>query len=59
VLFEGPGEMRARCRAFDWGATPLGDASAWPSSLQTTAESVVASAFPGIVLWGAELVQLY
>ncbi|HZF68272.1 MAG TPA: PAS domain-containing protein [Gemmatirosa sp.] len=59
ALFDGPGEMRARCRALDWRATALGDPREWPSSLRTTAESVLARAFPAIVLWGPDLVQLY
>ena len=57
--FRGPGEMRARCRAVDWAATPLGDDATWPSSLRTTAETVLAMGFPAIVLWGPDLVQLY
>src|SRR5690348_1555231 len=32
ALFSGPGEMRARCRTFEWGATPLGPVSTWPAS---------------------------
>ncbi len=59
ALFEGPGEMRARCRAFDWGATALGAVDTWPASLRATAETVLASAFSAIVLWSPELVQLY
>ena len=58
-LFAGDGEMRARCRAFDWAATRLGPAERWPQSLRTAAGMVLASAFPGIVLWGPDLVQLY
>ncbi len=57
--FGGPGEMRARCRAFDWAATPLGPIGTWPSSLRTTAETVLAMGFPAIVLWGPDLIQLY
>jgi PAS domain S-box-containing protein len=59
ALFDGAGDMRARCRALDWRATPLGAPSTWPASLRTTAETVLATAFPAIVLWGVELVQLY
>ncbi|MEJ7810612.1 MAG: ATP-binding protein [Gemmatimonadaceae bacterium] len=59
VRFEGPGEMRARCRAFDWSATALGVVETWAPSLRTTAETVLATAFPAVVLWGPRLVQLY
>ncbi len=58
-LFAGPGEMRARCRAFDWAATPLDRVDAWSQSLRTTAATVLACGFPNILLWGPELVQLY
>ncbi|HET6228432.1 MAG TPA: ATP-binding protein [Longimicrobiaceae bacterium] len=58
-LFAGPGEMRARCRATDWAATPLGAVEAWPQSLRTAAGTVLGSAFPNVLLWGPELVQVY
>jgi PAS domain S-box-containing protein len=59
ALFAGEGEMRARCRAMDWAATPLGPVEAWPQSLRTAVGMTLASAFPGIVLWGPELIQVY
>jgi PAS domain S-box-containing protein len=34
-VFDGPGEMRARCRATDWSATPLGPSEGWPQALRT------------------------
>ena len=58
-LFAGPGEMRARCRAFDWAATPLGPVSDWPTALKAMVGLVLAAPLGMIVLWGAELVQLY
>jgi PAS domain S-box-containing protein len=58
-LFAGPGEMRARCRAFDWASTPLGPVSGWSHSLRTTADIVVGSRNPMFLFWGPELVQLY
>jgi PAS domain S-box-containing protein len=58
-LFAGPGEMRARCRALDWAATPLGPVERWPTSLRTAAALVHANGFPTILIWGPELVQIY
>ena len=58
-LFAGGGEMRALCRAKDWAATPLGPVGAWPAALRVAAGVTLASAFPGIVLWGEELIQVY
>ena len=59
ALFAGPGEMRALCRAFDWGATALGPVEGWPRSLRTTAGIVLGSRNPMFLFWGPELVQLY
>ncbi|MDF1502413.1 PAS domain-containing protein [Roseisolibacter sp. H3M3-2] len=58
-LFAGPGELRARCRALDWAATPLGPVRGWPQSLRTAVALCLASGFPMLVMWGPELVQLY
>jgi PAS domain S-box-containing protein len=51
--------MAAHCRALDWAATPLGPVEGWPQSLRTAAGMVLGSAFPSIVCWGPELVQIY
>jgi PAS domain S-box-containing protein len=59
TLFAGPGEMRALCREFDWGSTPLGPVEGWPACLRTTAGIVLGSANPMFLFWGPELVQLY
>ncbi|HEX6746342.1 MAG TPA: PAS domain-containing sensor histidine kinase [Longimicrobium sp.] len=58
-LFAGEGEMRALYREKDWAATPLGPVEAWPAALRVAVGITLRSAFPGIVLWGPELVQLY
>ena len=58
-LFAGPGEMAARCREFDWSATPLGAVSTWSQSLCTMASAVLASRNPMLLFWGPDLVQLY
>jgi PAS domain S-box-containing protein len=59
AFFAGPGEMRALCRAFDWGSTALGPVEGWPRSLRTTAGIVLGSRNPMFLFWGPELVQLY
>jgi PAS domain S-box-containing protein len=58
-LFDGPGEMRARCRAFDWSSTPLGPSTEWPQSLRTTVGILLASRNPMFLWWGPELIQVY
>ena len=58
-LFAGDGEMRARCRAMDWAATPLGPVEAWPASLRASVGITLGSTFANIVLWGPELIQVY
>ncbi|MEO6208810.1 MAG: ATP-binding protein [Gemmatimonadaceae bacterium] len=58
-LFVGSGEMAARCRAFDWAATPLGPPSTWSPSLRTTVGILLESRNPMFLWWGPELVQLY
>jgi signal transduction histidine kinase len=59
LLFEGPGEMRALCRALDWSATPLGPVEGWSQSLRTVARTLLGSRSPMFLFWGPELVQLY
>ena len=59
VVFPGAGELAERCRSFDWGTTHLGPVASWPTSLRTTTSIVLSSAFPSVVLWGPELVQIY
>lgn len=58
-LFDGPGEMRARCRAFDWSTSALGPVDTWSQSLRTTVSTLLASRQPMFLFWGPELVQLY
>jgi PAS domain S-box-containing protein len=58
-LFDGPGEMRALCRAYDWAATPLGPVHAWPRSLRTTVAILLGSRNPMFLFWGPELIQIY
>src|SRR6185437_251525 len=59
VLFPGPGEMAARCRAFDWASTPLGPTSGWSRSLRTIVSTMMESRHPMFLWWGADLVQIF
>ena len=59
AVFDGPGEMRALCRALDWSATPLGPVSEWPVSLRTTVGMLLGSRHPMFLWWGPQLVQLF
>lgn len=59
AVFAGPGEMMARCRAFDWASTPLGPVERWSQSLRTIATAVLASRNPMLVFWGPSLIQIY
>ncbi|MCF2488072.1 PAS domain S-box protein [Dyadobacter sp. CY347] len=58
-LFQGPGEMRAVCRAFDWSHTVLRASRHWPQFLRASVQLVLASPFPAVILWGKELIQIY
>jgi signal transduction histidine kinase len=58
-LFQGGGEMSGRMRSFDWTHSPLGATQDWSPSLRTAVNVCLTSAFPLIVLWGEDLVQLY
>jgi PAS domain S-box-containing protein len=59
ALFAGAGEMRRRCRAFDWSTTPLGPVAGWPLSLRTIVSTLLASRNPMFLWWGPELTQIY
>ena len=58
-LFAGTGEMKGRCRTLDWTTTPLGKVEQWPPSLRTIVVTILDSAFPNLVLWGPDLIQVY
>lgn len=59
ALFAGEGEMRARCRALDWAASPLGPVEGWPAALRWAVRTALDSPFP-INLWcGPRRVLIY
>lgn len=51
--------MRAACRRLDWSATQLGAEASWSPALRSSLQHILWSAFPNLVLWGPDLVQLY
>jgi len=46
-------------RAHDWSRTHAGPIEAWPESLHTIVNTMLASRFPMFVWWGRELVAIY
>jgi PAS domain S-box-containing protein len=55
----GKSQMAALVRAHDWSSTPLGGIEHWSESLLCSVNLMLACAFPSLVFWGRELVQLY
>jgi PAS domain S-box-containing protein len=58
-LIHGENQMAEFIRAHDWSATPLGPIEDWSEALLLSANLMLSCAFPSIVFWGEELVQLY
>jgi PAS domain S-box-containing protein len=55
----GGSEMGLLVRAHDRAHTPLGIPESWPAALRIAATTALDSALPAIVLWGADLIQIY
>ncbi|MBD2259430.1 response regulator [Pseudanabaena sp. FACHB-2040] len=51
--------MASLISAFDWSATPLGPIEAWPQSLKSLVKTLLASRYPMVLIWGANLTQFY
>lgn len=58
-LFDGPGEMRRRCRSEDWAATPMGPVRTWPRELRLMVRVCLDSGFAMSLHWGPDLAVLY
>jgi signal transduction histidine kinase len=58
-VFAGDSRMAARCREYDWAATPLGHESRWPQSLKAIANALLSSRNPMLLFWGRDLVMIY
>ncbi|MDI2590561.1 ATP-binding protein [Pseudomonas sp. 681] len=53
------GEMAGRIRAFDWSQTELGSLDAWPQSLCSAVQLMLASPLPMVMLWGHPGYMIY
>jgi PAS domain S-box-containing protein len=51
--------MAELIRAHDWSSNPLGPIEEWSEALLLSANLMLSCAFPSLVFWGKELVQLY
>jgi PAS domain S-box-containing protein len=51
--------MAELIQAQDWSSTPLGSIEDWSEALLLSVNLVLSCAFPSLVFWGKELVQLY
>jgi hypothetical protein len=51
--------MAGRIRAFDWSTTELGDIDAWPRSLGSSVQMMLASPLPMVMLWGRAGYMIY
>jgi PAS domain S-box-containing protein len=51
--------MAGRIRAFDWSLTELGTMDAWPASLCSAVQLMLASPLPMVMLWGRAGYMIY
>lgn len=51
--------MKTLTQRHDWSGTPLGPHDAWPQSLRTTVDIVLASGHAMCIMWGPERTFLY
>jgi PAS domain S-box-containing protein len=59
ALIHGNSRMAELIRTHDWSVTPLGPIEDWSEALLLSANLMLSCAFPSLVFWGKELVQLY
>jgi PAS domain S-box-containing protein len=55
----GNSRMAEAIRAHDWTLTPLGPLQDWSEALLLSANLMLSCAFPSLIFWGKELIQLY
>ena len=51
--------MAELVRGYDWAKSSLGAVEAWPDTLVTTVNMLLASRHPMFLWWGPELIQFY
>ena len=59
TLIHSNDRMAELIRTHDWSSTPLGLIEDWSEALLLSANLMLSCAFPSLVFWGKELVQLY
>ncbi len=59
TLIHSNDRMAELIRTHDWSSTPLGLIEDWSEALRLSANLMLSCAFPSLVFWGKELVQLY
>lgn len=55
----GGGAMGEVIRKFDWSTTSLGPPEQWPVELKNMTSILLTSAFPVLICWGTDFIQLY
>src|SRR5271170_1690803 len=55
----GNSRMAEAIRTHDWNLSPLGPIEDWSEALRMSANLMLSCAFPSLVFWSEELVQLY
>jgi PAS domain S-box-containing protein len=58
-LIRSKSRMADLIRVHDWSSTALGPIEDWSEALLLSANLMLSCAFPSLVFWGKELVQLY
>ena len=58
-LILGKSQMADLVRVHDWSSTPLGPIDHWSEILLCSINLMLACAFPSLVFWGTDSVQLY
>jgi len=58
-LILGKSQMADLVRAHDWSSTPLGPIDHWSEILLCSINLMLACAFPSLVFWGTDSLQLY
>lgn len=53
------GGMSEAVRQFDWSKTSLGPLHQWPNSLRIAVDLMLASRFPGCLVWGSDMVSIH